>query len=193
VHLPFNIKNPKEHGWNQTTVFYEESARIPPIITGKGVARTATTDKLVNTGIDLLPTLMDMAGMDVPEQLPGRSLVPLLNSGGGIAWRDHIVAQNHLAQSSRIDGMKPRLEGRMARSERYKYCVYRYGNQRESLVDLQNDPGKTVNCAADPAHRDALLAHRALLERFGKEHNDSLVATLLADEVKPVSFSATVE
>jgi choline-sulfatase len=181
------------HGWNQKTVFYDESARIPLIITGKGVARAATTAKLVNTGIDLLPTLMDLAGMEVPKQLPGRSLAPLLNGGGEIVWRDHIVAQNDLDQSSPIDGMKPRLQGRMVRSERYKYCIYSHGNQRESLVDMQKDPGETVNLAADPAHRAALLEHRELLARFGREHKDPLVATLLADGVKPIPFPATAE
>lgn len=181
------------HGWNQKTVFYDESSRIPLIITGKGVARAATTDKLVNTGIDLLPTLMDLAGMEVPKQLPGRSLAPLLNGAADTPWQDHIVAQNDLDQGSLIDGVKPSLQGRMVRSERYKYCVYSYGKQRESLVDMRNDPGETVNLAADPAHRAALLEHRELLARFGREHKDPLAATLLADDVKPIPFPAAAE
>ena len=44
--------------------------------------------------------------------------------------------------------------------------------------------------AANPKYRDVILKHRGLLARFGKEHNDTLVAELLADEVKPIPFAA---
>jgi len=63
------------------------------------------------------------------------------------------------------------------------------GHHRESLVDMQADPGETVNLAADPKYRDILLQHRELLARFGREHSDTLVAPLLANDVKPVPFS----
>ncbi len=56
-------------------------------------------------------------------------------------------------------------------------------------MDLQTDPGETNDLAADPKHRDVLLAHRELLARFGKEHNDPLVTELLADNVKAVPFT----
>jgi choline-sulfatase len=49
------------HGFNQKTVFYEESTRVPLIVSWKGRTPTATSDKLVNTGIDILPTLMEAA------------------------------------------------------------------------------------------------------------------------------------
>ena len=78
----------------------------------------------------------------------------------------------------------------MVRTERYKYCVYSRGQQRESLVDLQADPGEMEDLASDPKQRAVLLAHRELLLRFGQEHDDPLVAELLADNVKPIPFTA---
>jgi len=87
--------------------------------------------------------------------------------------------------------MQPTMEGRMVRSDRYKYCIYTRGQRRESLVDLQVDPGETSDLAADPKYRTVLLEHRELLARFGQEHNDPLVANLLADNVKPIPFTAT--
>ena len=51
------------HGWNQKTVFYDESSRVPLIMACKGKTAGNTTDKLVNTGIDLMPTLFDFAGL----------------------------------------------------------------------------------------------------------------------------------
>jgi arylsulfatase A-like enzyme len=178
------------HGFNQKTVFYEESARVPLIISYPGRTTGGTTDKLVNTGIDLLPTMLDLAGLEAPKKLPGRSLLPLAFGKDSPDWRDHVVVQNHLAQTGEIDGMKPTMEGRLVRTDRYKYCIYSRGQQRESLVDLQADPGEMNDLASNPEYRKVLLEHRALLARFGAEHRDPLVAKLLADDVKPIPFTA---
>ena len=178
------------HGFNQKTVFYDESARVPLIVACKGGTRGGTTDKLVNTGVDLLPTMLDFAGLPIPRNLPGRSLMPLVLGKPVADWRDHVVVENNMAQAGELNGFKPRMEGRMVRSERYKYCVFSRGEQRESLMDMEADPGETVNLAADPRHRDVLVQHRGLLARFGEEHADPLVGELLADNVKPIPFPA---
>jgi arylsulfatase A-like enzyme len=178
------------HGFNQKTVFYEESVRVPLVITWKGRTAVGTTDRLVNTGIDALPTLLAAAGLDAPRKLPGRSLWPLALGQPVSTWRDHVVVQNDMSQAGEIDGQRPRMEGRMVRSERYKYCVYSRGNRRESLVDLQVDPGELNDLAADPNYRQTLLSHRELLARFGRDYKDPLVAVLLADNVRPMPFAA---
>jgi arylsulfatase A-like enzyme len=176
------------HLFNQKTVFYEESARVPLIVSWKGRTRGGTTDKLVNTGIDILPTLLDCAGIPVPSKLSGRSLLPLALGEPVTGWRDYIVVQNNMSQTGTVDGLRPTMEGRMVRTDRYKYCIYSRGVRRESLVDLQVDPGETNDLAADPQYREVLLAHRELLRRWGREHHDPLVAELLADNVKPIPF-----
>ncbi|MBM3333379.1 sulfatase-like hydrolase/transferase, partial [Candidatus Sumerlaeota bacterium] len=178
------------HGFNQKTVLYEESVRVPLIIAWKGKTAARTTDKLVNTGIDILPTMLDCAGLETPKKMPGRSLMPLALGQSVGEWRDHVVVQNDMSQTGEVDGMRPRMEGRMVRTERHKYCLYSRGNRRESLVDLQSDPGETTDLAADPKRGNVLVAHREILARFGREHNDPLVAELLADNVKPIPFTA---
>jgi choline-sulfatase len=177
------------HGFNQKTVFYEESARVPLIISWKGRTPAATCDKLVNTGIDILPTLFDGVGIETPRKLPGRSLWPPALGQPVIKWRDHVVVQNDMVQAGEVNGIKPTMGGRMVRTERYKYCVYSRGIRRESLVDLQADPGETNDLAADAEYSDVLLKHRELLSRFGTEHSDPLAAELLADNVKPIPFA----
>ena len=178
------------HGFNQKTVFYEESARVPLIVAWKGKTSPGTCDKLVNTGLDILPMLLAAAGLESTKELPGRSLLPLALGEEIRDWRDHVVIQNHMVQSGMIDGIKPTLEGRMVRTERYKYCVYSHGQRRESLVDLQTDPGETTDLATDPKYREILVQHRELLRRFGGEQHDPLVAGLMADDVKPIPFPA---
>ncbi len=179
------------HRFNQKTVFYEESVRVPLIIACRGGIASGTTDKLVNTGIDLLPTMLDFAGLTIPKVLPGRSLMPLALGKPVADWRDHVVSGDNMYQGGKVDGLKPEMEGRMVRTEQYKYCIYSRGERRESLVDLKADPGETKNLAGDPKYRNVLLEHRALLAKFAKEHNDPLSAVLLADNVKPIPFTTT--
>ena len=193
------------HGFNQKTVFYEESVRVPLIVCHKGVTKQGSCDKMVNTGLDLLPTMLDFAGLETPKKLTGRSLKPLALGQSVTRWRDHVVLENHMDQAAAVDGIRPSVQGRMvltdpARSPaaqrpsgpgagRFKYCVYSQGNQRESLVDLQADPGETKDLARDPGHRQVLLEHRALLAKFAQEQNDPLAAALLANDAEPRPFA----
>ena len=94
-----------------------------------------------------------------------------------------------MSQTFPVAGNVPTTEGRMIRTDRYKYCVYAHGQNRESLVDLEKDPGEMNNLARDPAQRETLLAMRERLRRWGVENRDPLVAEMLADDVKPREFA----
>ncbi len=176
------------HRFNQKTVFYEESARVPLIVCLQGRTEAGTCDKLVNTGVDILPTLLDFAGIPIPKTLTGRSLRPIALGRTPAQWRDHVVIQNNMSQTVPVDGFRAEAEGRMVRSERYKYCVDSHGIRRESLVDMQEDPLETENLAQRPEYRQVLLDHRKLLRDFGKAHHDVLVKELLANNVGPRPF-----
>jgi arylsulfatase A-like enzyme len=176
------------HGFNQKTVLYEESTRVPLIISYKGRIKSGESDKLINTGIDLLPTMLNGAGIPIPPTLPGRSLWPVSLGQLTPEWRTYIVVEDNMDQAVSIGPYRPTAEGRMVRTDRYKYCVYSHGDRRESLADLQVDPGETQNLANDPQYQKILLEHRALLAQFGKELNDPLASKLLADHVKPIPF-----
>lgn len=177
------------HRLNQKTVLYEESVRVPLIVSHPAQKSARTSDQLVNTGIDLLPTLLDFVGIPKPAKLSGLSLRPLIQGKPVAAWRDQVVVQNNMTQAGLVGDSVPMTTGRMVRTERYKYCVYAHGEHRESLVDLETDPGEMVNLSRNPAFREVLLEHRARLRKFGDEHNDPLVATMLADDVAPRPFS----
>jgi arylsulfatase A-like enzyme len=159
------------HGWNQKTVFYEEAARVPLVIRQKGVTRPSNSTRLVNTGVDLLPTLCDYAGIPVPSTLPGLSL-----KNPALEPRKYIVASNKMLQGAAEDGRLPTPSGRMVRSQHYKYCAYSEGKQRESLVDMENDPGEMMNLAGDPHFQDVLVQHRAMLSEWCGNTHDSFPA-----------------
>ena len=177
------------HGLNQKTVFYEESARVPLIVSAPGQRGARTSDKFVNTGLDLLPTMLDFAGLTRPAKLTGYSLRAPTAGEPVAVWPDHVVVENNMTQAGLVAGSVPITQGRMIRTGAYKYCLYAHGERRESLVNLEKDPGEMSDLATDPAHREVLLGMRERLRRWGAENKDPLVAAMLADDVKPVPFA----
>jgi len=163
------------HGWNQKTVFYDNVSRVPFLIAGPGTARGGRSDRLVNTGADLYPTLCEFAGIEAPGGLPGRSLKASALNPNTADPRRYVVSENRMAQGGPVDGRTPELSGRMVRSARFKYCAYDSGNQRESLFDLQSDPGEMVNLAGKPEHKQALAQHRQHLAEWCRETEDPFV------------------
>jgi choline-sulfatase len=173
------------HGWNQKTVLFEESVRVPFIVCPPGATRGGTSNRLVQTGTDLIPTLCDFAGIPKPAGLLGISQRAPAEGATGPDPRRYVVTSNHLVQGVPLLGMMMKPAGRMLRSERYKYCVYDQGQHRESLVDLEKDPGELVNLAENPAFEKILNEHRARLAEWSKSAHDStfpLVATKVGAE-----------
>ena len=150
------------HRLEHKSVLYEEAQRVPLVVSWKGVTRPGLvdTEHLVSTGLDLIPTLCDFAGIPVPKELPGRSVRSLAEGRKPDAWRDFLVSEgNH---------------SRALRTARFKYTVYDVGERREMLVDLEKDPGEMKNLAADAAFRAVLEDHRKRLRQWMEESRDSL-------------------
>ena len=134
---------------------YDETTRVPLMLAGPGIA-PGDCSALVSH-LDVLPTLCELAAVPAPEGLWGSSLVPLLADPGAGA-HPYVVSEWHTEWGFTIS------PGRMVRTPRYKYTRYLEGDGEE-LYDLLADPGETRTLVDDPAHREALLEHRALLER----------------------------
>ncbi len=165
------------HGWNQKTVFYDESAKVPLIISHRAIKK-GKSDILVQTGIDLLPTLADIANIPLTAPLPGMSLKAILTHGKPSSDRKYIVVSDKLIQGEIIDGYKPEPEGRMIRDKNFKYWIYNEGSQKESLFDLQQDPGEMDNLAQDTAYKDELEYFRTTLAEWTKTYNDSFLLNM---------------
>ncbi len=165
------------HLWNQKTVFYEESVKVPFIISYTGL-KAKKSDNLIQTGIDLIPTLCDLAGIQVPKQTRGISLKPFITNQASSNGRKYVIVSDKMEQGEPINGRKPVPEGRMLRNERFKYWIYNEGNQRETLYDLQNDPGEMVNLAGDAKYKSELNKCRKLLTDWAKKNNDLFLKNL---------------
>ncbi|MFC1736116.1 sulfatase [Candidatus Hydrogenedentota bacterium] len=152
------------HRLEHKSVLYEESARIPFIMTHKGAIPEGVVDDthFVSNGMDLLPTLCDYAGVKKPEDLPGLALGPLARGERAANWRDYVVVESH--------------HGRMVRTDHFKYCIYDSGEHREQLTDLKNDPGEMNNLAEDPRYKSELDKHRRLLKEWVESTGDKIAA-----------------
>lgn len=156
------------HQWNQKSILYEESIRVPCIVSVPGQGRIgAGESRLVSVGLDMLPTLCDYAGIEPPDDLPGYSLRPLLEGEPDPTWRESLIVETWPFQ-----GDPSKTLGRMVRTNRYKYVVYSWGRYREQLVDLERDPGEMVNLAVSARHRNLLDAHRQLLREYCQRVGD---------------------
>jgi len=157
------------HQWNQKQVLYDESARVPFLVCapGSGTGRVDET-QLVNAGIDLIPTLCGLAGVPVPGQLAGQDWSGALAEPEMPLLRDHLIVETEFGTYGKPDGNL----GRAVRTPRYKYMVYSSGENREFFVDMDQDPGETLNLVGDAAHQVELDRHRALLRDYIEARGD---------------------
>lgn len=162
------------HKWNQKTVFYEEASRVPLIICPPELKARVQSDILIQTGIDLLPTLCAYAGIDPPKDLPGRNILEVLKKKKWSSTRDFIVVSNKMIEGENIfnDRVSFTPEGRMIRSSGFKYWIYDEGERRESLFDLENDPGEMNDLALNPLYKDELNRHRQYLRDWAVKYRD---------------------
>lgn len=140
-------------------VFYEEAARVPLAISWPGVIRPAQVNRRgLASGIDVLPTLCDYAGIRIPPSVTGRSLRSLVEQGNA-SWRDSLVSETAVA--------------RMLRSGTHKYIRYKPERHLEMLFDLENDPGEARNLAEDPAYKPLLDRHREMLDAWMEKNHQN--------------------
>jgi arylsulfatase A-like enzyme len=128
----------REHGLGDKRSAYDESLRIPLLVKDP---RTATKGKLVDQmvlNIDLAPTLLDLAGVDVPKQMQGRSWRPLLE-GKPEAWRQAFFYEYFFEKPF----ASPNVQA--VRTEGAKLIKYPGHPEWTEMFDLAADPYETKN------------------------------------------------
>jgi arylsulfatase A-like enzyme len=142
---------------------HESCIRIPTALWGPGLWGGGQVRQMVSL-VDLPPTLLDAAGLPVPEIMQGRSLLPLLR-GERAGWPDEVFLQISEAQV-----------GRAVRTQRWKYSVVapdKLGEEdpasdhytEEFLYDLQADPYEMANLIGLESHQEVAAVMRQRLIR----------------------------
>ena len=173
---------------------FDPSVRVPLMIHAPSRFSPSRIDAAVST-LDILPTLMDLAGADAGElagELDGESLVPLLE--GRAPSGDRVVTAEYAAEGA----IAPVV---MLRKNQMKlvYCEA----DPPQLFDLETDPDELDNLAASPAHAGMLTAMRAEadtrwnLEQFDQEvrrsqrHRHLIYAALRNGAYHPWDYEPT--
>ena len=144
-----------ERGLAGKWLMYDNSLRVPLIIYDPRNTKPAVVENLA-LNIDIAPTIMDYAGVPIPDVVQGSSLRPL-TLGNAKGWRQEFVCE-HLYELPYI----PKSEG--IRGERWKYFRYLDHPDAEELYDLVNDPMEINNLASQSKYRDLLLKFRKKLD-----------------------------
>ncbi len=110
--------------------------------------------------VDIAPTILELANLSVPQQMQGRSLMPLLK-GKKPKWRteffyEHPFEHKTIARSEAL------------RTQRFKYARYIDYNYEE-LYDLKNDPAESINLAKDEKYQRALASLRKRCNELAKK------------------------
>ena len=153
-----------EHGWFDKRWMYEESFKTPLIISWPGVTKKSVTNSMVQN-LDFAETILDMAGLPIPKDMQGKSIVPVLK--GKLKGNLHDALYYHFYENQ---------EHKVAkhigvRTDRYK-LIYFYENNEWELYDLQNDKNEMNNVYGKPAYKKVQEVMLKKLKELKEQYKD---------------------
>mgnify|MGYP000988828448 FL=1 len=156
-----------EHGWFDKRFMYEESFRTPLLVRyPKEIKGGTKIDKLVQN-LDFAPTLLDYAGVEIPDEMQGESFRDLV-SGKSEQWRDAVYYTYYEYPAIH---MVKRHYG--IATERYKLIHFYYDIDEWELYDLEKDPHEMHNVYNDPAYAEVREMMHDRLTALRQKYGDS--------------------
>jgi arylsulfatase A-like enzyme len=155
-----------DHNWYDKRFMYEESLRMPFLIRYPQKIKAGSMQEAMILNVDFASTFLEFAGLKAPQDVQGRSIVPLTIGKMPKDWRTAMYYRyyHHPAEHAvhKHYGV---------RTERYKLIFFHEIGEWE-LFDLQKDPRELNNVYADPAYAKQVIELKAELERLRKELDD---------------------
>ena len=162
-----------EHGLIDKRNAYEPSVRVPMIVWAPGMVPKGVTNTAVVRNLDLAPTFLDIAHVAKPQQMEGKSFLPVAE--GKIdekAWNPGDFVYEYYWEWS-----FPQTPTTFAiERDRVKYIQYHGVWDMEELYDLKTDPDEMHNLIEDPAWLDTKITLRkALFDQLGNSKGEHVV------------------
>ena len=168
-----------DHGWYDKRWMYEESLMMPLIVKWPGVTKPDSRSDQMVQNLDYAQTFLEMAGAEIPANMQGRSLVPILKNGKADNWRKSIYYHYYEYPSVH---MVPRHYG--IRTERYKLIhFYQFGNEWE-MYDLEEDPDELTNIYGRADKKSLQIDLEQQLKAIRKFYDDNSDVSEKPDEWK---------
>lgn len=169
-----------DHGWFDKRFMYEESLRMPFVVSYPRGIKAGSVSKDMILNVDFAQTFLDLAGLKAPAEMQGRSFRPLLEGKTPSDWRKSMYYRYWMHKA---DHYVPAHYG--LRTMDYK-LIYYYGDAlgqkgavgkptkpEWELFDLKKDPMELNNVYEDPAYTDILPGLKDELHRLQAEVKDT--------------------
>jgi arylsulfatase A-like enzyme len=156
-----------EHGWFDKRFMYEESFRTPLLIRYPEKIKPKTTNNNLVQNIDFAPTVLDVAGIKIPKDIQGKSLLPLFEKHSE-NWRKALYY--HYYEYPGIHMVK-RHYG--IRTERYKLIRFYYDIEAWELYDLEKDPEEMTNLYGNQDYKEIQESLHKKLKSLRLKYKDS--------------------
>jgi len=175
-----------DHGWHLGDhniwckhTNFEQATRTPMIIAAPGIA--ATTANATTEFVDIFPTLCDLAGLEIPKTLDGKSLKPLMNKTAK-SVKDFSISQyprsGPKGEKERQGYASAKVMGYSLRDARYRYTIWLTNDFRSTqpynenlvigteLYDYDKDPNETINVADEASYKGVAKDLKAKMLAF---------------------------
>ena len=159
-----------EHGWFDKRFMYEECLRMPFVIRYPKMIKAGSTSKAICMNVDFGPTFLDLAGIEVPSEMQGRSFRKVLEKKGRIpaGWRE--AAYYHYYEYPAEHSVK-RHYG--IRTSDCKLIHFYNDIDQWEMYDMKADPQEMRNVYDDPAYADKRAQMHRILEQVQQEYEDT--------------------
>lgn len=151
-----------EHGWFDKRWMFEESFKMPFLIKWPGVVKPGSRPQALIQNIDYAPTFLDAAGIEVPKEVQGKSLMPILKDSSKTI-RDSVYYSYYETTVHRV----PQHFG--IRNNRYK-LFYLPDYDEWQMFDLENDPQELVSVYNNPDYKEVRKSLKADYEALRKAY-----------------------
>lgn len=146
-----------DHGLTEKHFVYEEPIRVPFLVDFPGDADTGRRfTELVST-LDIAPTVLDYATLDIPDYMPGKSLRKLLENAVDKDWRQELFLMYEKTQTA-------------VRTDTHKLIKSLDTKGHYELYDLANDPKETINLYDDERYDSVRADMRRRLKSITNEN-----------------------
>ena len=154
-----------EHGWFDKRWMYEESFKMPFVIKNPRAIKPGTTSDAMVMNVDFAPTLLDMAGIEIPSEMQGKSFKGTFE-GDEKSPRKSVYY--HYYEYPIWHQVQPHYG---IRTDRYKLMHFYYSMDEWELYDLKNDPSEMNNIYSE-ASPELITKLKNELEELRKEYKD---------------------
>ncbi len=157
-----------EHHLYDKRLMYEPSIRVPMMVSCPGRVKAGTTSGEMVLNLDMAPTLLDIAGVAVPPEMQGKSMMPLAERKASLSWR-----KDWLYEYYEYPGFENVRPCRGVRTARYKLIHFFIEPQEFELYDLQTDPNEMNNLYGKPEYAELTAHLKDRLAALRAETNDT--------------------